>query len=344
MRQQFLDGVEPTECVECWKDEDNDNSSSDRIMANKRHKVLFSSKNNIPKYLKILKKDNLDYPEDIDIMTTNLCNLKCQMCRGKSSSKLLIENNALGFENLKQKDYSLDPAIIEKYTNEIAKNHVRVITFAGGEPFIDPNVLRFIKVLSQRTELHKELTLEITTNGTTCNNKLLDMLKKFKHVQLIFSVESTDAVNEYLRFPSKWETVEKNIGEFLTLPNATYQLTSTVQNLNILYLARIIDFAFERDIHLKLQILSKPDYLRLTNLPKEILIKSLDHLINVPRKKLIHTDNFDAIVTMLKLHIRNYKSNDKKLAEVKSMIKKRDEYRNIQIKDYLPELANDLNI
>ena len=47
---------------------------------------------------------------------------------------------------------------------------------------------------------------------------------------------------------------------------------------------------------------------------------------------------------MLKLHIRNYKSNDKKLAEVKSMIKKRDEYRNIQIKDYLPELANDLNI
>ena len=102
LRQSFLQDKRIRECDYCWKLE-NQGLSSLRTTSNYLHKSIF--KNKYERNLKLIGKDALAYPEDVEIHITNLCNLKCQMCSGENSSRLLIENNALGYENLNQKDY-----------------------------------------------------------------------------------------------------------------------------------------------------------------------------------------------------------------------------------------------
>jgi hypothetical protein len=86
--------------------EENNLLKSHRLESNFEYKAIF--KNNYIKNLKLIKKDNLNYPEDIELSITNICNLSCQMCTGKESSRLLRENNYLNFENLNQSDYELN--------------------------------------------------------------------------------------------------------------------------------------------------------------------------------------------------------------------------------------------
>ena len=87
LRKKFLNNEAPEECQMCW-DLEAGAFESERTRANYLHKVLF--KKNYEKYLKLIKKYDLKTPIEIDLAMTNLCNLKCLMCEGTSSSQLLI--------------------------------------------------------------------------------------------------------------------------------------------------------------------------------------------------------------------------------------------------------------
>ena len=104
LMQTFLDNKKPVECKNCWTQESK-NLTSLRQETNKENKIVF--KTNFKKHLTQMKKLELQQPEYVHMSITNLCNLKCQMCEGSSSSTLLNDNVKLGFEKrLKQKDFN----------------------------------------------------------------------------------------------------------------------------------------------------------------------------------------------------------------------------------------------
>ena len=70
------------------------------------------------------------------------------MCTGESSSKLLIENNALGIENLDQKDYDVSDKKLQKLISYIVDNNVTNVTLHGGEQLINPKIILLLKKLS----------------------------------------------------------------------------------------------------------------------------------------------------------------------------------------------------
>lgn len=335
LRKKILNDEKPKECKRCW-DKENNLLKSHRLESNFEYKAIF--KTNYIKNLKFIKKDNLDYPEDVELNITNICNLSCQMCTGKESSRLLIENNYLNFENLKQKNYDLN----EKTRLEIEKiiNHdLKLLNLRGGEPLINKTIIKIIEKLVV-TGKSKNITLHITTNGTTCNDKIINLLGKFQNVRIMLSIESTGKFNDYIRYPSNWKDIEKNILQFKNLKNAYLYINTVIQNLNLLYLEPLINFANLNKIFLNFSKLTNPQYLEFDNLPLELLKTSYEKLNNIDKKKLLHTKNIKEIINLLKIKIDAYKHDKEKFNMFTNMIKKRDQYRKISIADYMPEIYN----
>jgi MoaA/NifB/PqqE/SkfB family radical SAM enzyme len=340
LKAKFEQNTLPEECALCITDE-NKNIRSERQFANQHYKIFGNKPASY--YLKHLGKENLNHPEDYNLDITNLCNLKCYMCNGESSSKLLVENNDLGIANLNQSDYEVGGERIDSLIKEIENNKVNIITLQGGEPLMNPKIIKLLHVLSNNS-IAKNLSVWITTNGTQYTDKIFQTLQLFKQVKLIFSIDGTGTTNDYLRFPSKWSDIVDNVKKFRTLNNATYQISFTVQNLNILDVHNIIKFSKKQNIHLKLNLLSRPSYLQLHVLPKKTLQEAKITLKDISESDVIHVTNFHEIRQKIINAYENKNAVNDQIKVLKTMIKKRDGYRNIQIKNYLPELAQHLNI
>jgi MoaA/NifB/PqqE/SkfB family radical SAM enzyme len=337
VRKKFLKNERLKECDRCWKKEDM-SLSSHRTNSNHEYKAVF--KNDYEKHLKMLAKNNLPFPEDIELQITNLCNLKCEMCSGAESSKLLIENNALEFESLQQRDYELNESDYKKI-DELLEHDLSLINLRGGEPLFNKKVINLLLKLIENKKANN-IKLHITTNGTMCNDKILNILKHFKNIRLMFSIEGTGKCNDYIRFPSQWQTIKNNISKFKELDNTYIYINSVVQNLNLLYLDHLIDYCYENNFFMNLYKLDHPHYLDMLNLPKTLLEKAYKNLLQIEEKKFTHTKNVKEIIIILKKHIENYKFKKIMYNEFVDMIRKRDNYRKINIKDYMPELAKEI--
>ena len=341
-RQYLVDAFNknktPKECRICLEKEAV-GSKSLRENSNFQYKVIGNKK--AEEYLRLLGKEGLQHPEDYNLDITNLCNLKCYMCSGTLSSKLLVENNDLGFEKLNQQDYDYDDSRLDYLIEQIEKHNVTHITLQGGEPLMNPKIIDLLRKISTKTELD-DITIWITTNGTIHSNELQKLLSKFKKLKIIFSIDGVDKVNNYLRFPSDFNVIKSNVEMFKELHNASFMINHTVQNFNLMYVKDMIDYANSMKVHCTLNILEGPEYLHLSVLPENSKAKSLERLSGIHRDQLLHITNFDALISNIKqcIHV----DKDAQIERFKQVVAKRDAYRKISLSDFIPELAKDLNI
>ena len=341
LTKNFLQNKRLPECKKCW-DQENSKLISHRQLGNRSQKVLFNK--NFEQHLLKLNKLDIERPEEINLSITNLCNLKCQMCEGASSSTLLNENIKLGFEkDIQQKDYDWAKSSKIQFINDLLKHDLRTLNLMGGESLMVPEILKILKELSARKDVTDNLELTVITNGTTLNNKIFDILNKFKKLKLMISMESTGKQNEYMRFPSKWEIVEQNILKYKTLDNASLYINCVVQNLNILYIDQLIEFAVKHHIHLNFTILDGPTYLKFDNLPYTIIKRSLDKLKKIPPQKFTHVTNIENLLLLMQKRINErHVPPAHEYKKFTTMIQARDNHRKISIKNYMPELAEEI--
>jgi len=338
LQQALLNDQKPSECSVCWHNESN-SAVSHRTIGNKEYKFL--AKSNYEKYLKILNLYELDEPIEYEIAITNLCNLKCAMCSGVHSAKLLIENKAIGIEKqLDQKDFDWSDKTKKEFVESINSKTVKKLILLGGESLIVPDIIQILKNISE-TSYADEVEVNIITNGTIFNKKIETILQKIKKLKIIFSIESTSLCNNYLRYPSDWNQISKNVKSFQKLKDAYFYISCVVQNLNILYIDQIIKFAHDHNMHIRLMRLQEPNYLDLENLPQHLLKLAYEKLDRVPQEQRVHCTNFDGILNILK-EAQNKKLNPDKFKEFKKMIILRDNFRKISINEYMPELAKEI--
>lgn len=337
LRDSFLKDQRPKECIKCWKKEAS-GVSSHRTRSNIEHRAIF--KNKYEKNLQTINKHNLAFPEDIEMCITNLCNLKCQMCSGQYSSKLLVENNALGYENLRQKDYDLDKSHHTKI-QEMLKHDISHLNLIGGEPLFNKDVIDLLEELVKRNKA-KQIKLQITTNGTQCSERILNILKNFDDIRLMISVEGVQRYNEYMRFPSEWKRVSSNISQYAELQNTYIYINTVVQNLNVLYINKLVEYAHANNFYIKLEPIVNPDYLNMLNLPRHILEQALANLNSIGEEKLTHVENLHGIIDIIQARVDNYEIDKDKWQKFVTMIKSRDNYRKVHIENYMPELAKEI--
>ena len=101
------------------------------------------------------------------------------------------------------------------------------------------------------------------------------------------SIDGIGKVNEYIRYPSNWKNVEKQLKTFIDM-NVSLQVHVTVQMYNAFHLIDIFKYFKKLNIVPYLNILNHPDYLNIRVLPKDkkkIIKEQLLKYIDIPKVK-----------------------------------------------------------
>ena len=180
----------------------------------------------------------------MDLRLGNKCNLQCVMCYpGESNQWYKIQEQITGSKifMIDSEKYSVDDYEHFAWCDQEAyyqlltdhAQYVEKIKFGGGEPFLVKAHAVFLQNLIDRG-LAKNIELEYSINVTVLPERFLELIPKFKNAKLCCSVDGYGEVNDAIRYPSKWEVVEKNL-EFLELTpeNVTVFTSTTVSILNL---------------------------------------------------------------------------------------------------------------
>lgn len=195
----------------------------------------------------------------LEIGFDNICNLTCDGCWEEFSSEWA-------------KKKGLDKTIIIKSTKEI-KNlppSIEKVLFLGGEPLMTSRHYKFLQMINTP----EFVEVIYNTNGTfLLKDKEVDLLKKFKHVKFILSIDGYAELNDKVRSGSKWEEVLKFISQIKELD---FELEiNTVLHLNNWHgIVDLETFVEKINVDWTVNILTYPHYLDIRNVDdKEKMIK-----------------------------------------------------------------------
>ena len=250
-----------------------------------------------------------------DIRHSNKCNLSCISCKPTNSSLWAKELN------VEVPEYTLE------FTNEELLA-AKKIYFAGGEPLIIDEYIDIILLIAEQ-EVQPELI--INTNLTTINEKLQAKLSKIKNLTLTVSVDAYGLVNDYHRYPIRWDKFIRNLEWTRENIDCTIRLNSVVDAVSIFGLADLVQIEHLID-QWDLAILSTPPALAVNNLPTHLKYIAIEKFSRITTSKVYKQDPiFKSRVNMIPDLIN--KSGDPELLAL--YIKELDSRRNIDHENYI---------
>lgn len=217
LKQDFLNGYQPSGCSRCWRDEDA-GLPSKRIIDNE-----YVFQNLAP---------SLDSVKVLSLPFGNLCNLACRICNSGSSSKWSQEEQRLKHIfptiNIRQPStFHRNSEFIDSI-KMIVPDLIR-LEIPGGEPFYADKQIHtdFLEHFS----CPEKISLHYITNGTTWpGDELIQLWKKFKHIDIQISLDGIEKKFEYNRWPSNWEIVKSHLDKYLTLRSEMINLQLSISH------------------------------------------------------------------------------------------------------------------
>lgn len=248
-RLQFLAGEQPSQCSSCWKEEAA-GMKSHRIIEN----YMWQKKAGTHYLEELIANTNSDgsvnhNPITLDLRIGNTCNLQCVMCRPRDSSKWLADSKRLAEiletpvakNDWKYKSISINNTDcfdwFERLETQSALDDfmgdIRHIIFGGGEPLLIKDHERFITKLVESGH-SKNIEIRYHTNGTILSERFIELWSQFKQVELMLSIDDWGSRNDYVRYPSDWDTVSKHLDRLdETADNIVVNILTTVHAMNI---------------------------------------------------------------------------------------------------------------
>lgn len=312
IRKDMLDGKPVKQCTRCYHLEDTAGGGSDRIVHNSWFAADYDWE------LDIIHGNNKKTPQWVDWRPGRFCNLGCRMCFVGVSSTVADEHKANPFleQVTNESWFEVNDWIEnEKLFNEITEwlPHLKTLKLAGGEPFFMPGVIKLLKycVDNNNTNLH----LDITTNGTRMQGKVLKWLTKFKNVDIQFSIDGIGYTNDYIRYGAEWDKITAAYQQYLDLKINTH-LLATVQAYNAYDLANIITYWKNKGKHgnLIFNMVDSPADLQIDILPLEERLKIANEIELVSADLSVdQLDNFRINATIHRLRNTDTLKNIEKL-------------------------------
>lgn len=294
-------------------------------------------------------------PQDWQIDLGNFCNSACVFCTPNYSSRLAGEFKKLKIiHQLPPSNWCDDPTQLDKFLSVLKRlPTVKYLHFIGGETLITPAFKTILQALID-SGLHRTVSIGFTTNLITWDDAVCDMLTQFHDVHLGLSVECFDALNDYVRWPSKIETVQQLTKTWISLARqhqwlVQFRITPTM--LTVGRLLSVYDYAWDNNITIEsCNFLENPKCLKISVLPIELRKKYLKHMqhwldahdcksdqiLNIRNPEHARTQ----IVQDLKSYV-NYLQNEidesHLLTDAVTYLKLLESNRKNSVLDYLPE-------
>ena len=250
VRKLMLEGKIPSSCTKCFEEE------SKGIVSKRIWETGAWHLDNVdvPKLIEETEEDGtipfkLQY---LDLRLGHTCNLKCIMCSPHDSSMWVPEHKKIFpiFQSsLIKKQMSWEahefnnkwhenPAFWEEIYEQIP--NIRQLYFAGGEPLIIKEHKVFLEEIVRRGYAG-QIHLRYNTNVLMLDESIVELWKQFKVVKVGVSLDALDDRNYYIRYPSDWDTIVKNLHILDNTPdNIHITIALAAQILNIKHIPDFI--------------------------------------------------------------------------------------------------------
>lgn len=275
LKRDLINGVRNPLCTRCWELEDQ-GVTSYRQRWNKEYKDHPSF--NLKPGDAIESYDFKFLHLDFD----SFCNLKCIMCHPTVSSSIAAEYHLntekflpfYGQVNTNIQKWHESPQF-EDFLNKITNLETLILT--GGEPLINPTILRLLKSLPTLNNIN----LVITTNATVVKDEIFDLLNQAKSTAIVVSVEGVGFHNDYIRHGSSWNELDLNIKKLSTLSNSRWApitINHVLQYTSIYTLESVIKYAVDNQYELNINKVTNPEWLSIAGVPTEQRNQLIDKL------------------------------------------------------------------
>jgi len=216
IRTDMIAGNAIAGCRKCYKEEDVSVEYQVK-KPNKKNKSMRIKENS--KWNNDMQNSPLDNSiklKYLELTMGNYCNLKCRTCSSDLSTTWVEEQNVLS-KYYPDRPVSKSIINIEKDWDIGDFEYIEEIKFTGGEPMLHPNFIKTIDTILA-TGKEKNITLDIFTNASWVpKDKVISRLKRFKQVTINLSIDGVGQVNDYIRAPSEWNTVNDSARKWLTV-------------------------------------------------------------------------------------------------------------------------------
>lgn len=250
VRKTMLAGEVPASCLKCYEEEQQ-GISSKRIWETG---TWHYDNLDIPQLIKDTAEDGsipfkLKY---LDLRLGNTCNLKCIMCSPHDSSQWvseykkvypiiqskIIKKQMVWDKNNHNNFWHENPKFWEQIYDQIP--NITQLYFAGGEPLMIREHKKFLEEVINRGYANN-ISLRYNTNGILIDDEIIEIWKQFKKVKVGVSLDGFGDRVHYIRYPTDWETVEKNLHKLDNTPDNIYcNIALAVQILNIKHIPDFI--------------------------------------------------------------------------------------------------------
>lgn len=341
LRQNALNGVRDPACAICWKNEDK-GLKSFRLFSNDSS-FLTMDENKI----------------SIDVIASNICNLRCRMCTPTASHQLMKDYNYFESNNIMDKLYeSADKRFVKSEPMQATESiqwqwmmnntdKIGNLKGSGGEPFYDKKALDLIKRFVE-TGNSKNTNIIFHTNATQFTDENCELLKQFKMNYHVFSIDGVGKTYEYIRYPQKFDALETSVKNYINkVPNRDItKFTMILSALNILNIADWISWIYNQ-IDNKAGIIINEVYpedrgIHIKHLPPYILMEAYGRLQQIKDMyEYIPEPTYNNVLKILDFYIENNEQNDVRLYNEITLF---DQSRSQHYKDYLdPVLVKHLD-
>jgi hypothetical protein len=158
---------------------------------------------------------------------------------------------------------------------------VRVLNFTGGEPFMMNAYWDMIDMAVQ-TGAAEHMELHLSSNVSAIKwdrGNIMDCFAAFQRVRLQASIDSFLVYNDYIRYPSDYDTLIENIQRIRDeRPDTEIVVSSVVSALSVrmmaalnLHVEGVLGFT-----HSFTNVLNSPDYQKVEYLPDSVKVLYLD--------------------------------------------------------------------
>lgn len=249
LRSAMLRGERPDFCRRCYREEDTGGVSLRQLYL-QHHTTTLSDA------VAATSADGEIEPKVsfIDFSLTNNCNLQCRMCGPSSSFPLKKEFQALGFDHsdttvTRAKEGWDFQGSLGRIVTEAAPNLKEMLT-TGGEPFLSPQHLLILQSIIDHGR-SRDVILRYHSNLTVLPDRLVELWTHFKSIEIHVSLEGVGPMNEYVRYPSKWDQITSNLAKLASLrsrattPAIYCEIHTCLQALSWLRISELLVWTFE---------------------------------------------------------------------------------------------------
>lgn len=356
IRQAMIRGERPEFCNSCY-DRENYGGYSTRQSYYSQFQHLVND---------LVGKTNPDGSIDvkniklrrIDLALSNLCNLKCRMCSPSCSSSLKTEFDDLGLGYYKEEhlaastQWRMNPGFKMIYEHHC--EHLQEILTTGGEPFISKEHRDILRILKSKN-IHSNIKLSYHTSLTILPDELIELWKGFKSVHINLSLEGVREVNDYARYPSRWNDIVRNLKILMDLRDqinlklvvhSCIQALTWPQHYQLFFFTKFLN-SYDRSIScIPNPIwLENPFELSVLNLPIELreagirrIKRAMSHTIRTLKRPLTTTElNYYSSYEAAFNKLKDYPYEPEKFELFKKRITAVDKYRQQNVTDVVPD-------